>query len=82
MEADVFSALRPSKEADISKAGTARLRLLGTDGCGMHWILIVNGLERGNVWMAGGEGVTATVPKRDFLTWYENWLTGVDNWFA
>ena len=55
---------------------------LGTDGCGMDWILIVNGPERGNVWMVCGEGVLPTVPKRDFLTWYEDWLVGVDNWFA
>ena len=53
---------------------------LGEDGCGMDWVLIVNGAERGNVWMVSGVGVAPTVPKRDFLTWYENWLDGVTNW--
>jgi len=55
---------------------------LGTDGCGMDWVLIVTGQERGNVWMVCGEGVVPTSPKRDFLTWYEDWLDGRSDWFA
>jgi hypothetical protein len=30
--------------------------VLGTDGCGMYWHLIVTGLHRGHVWNIGGEG--------------------------
>ncbi|MFD0367580.1 SMI1/KNR4 family protein [Streptomyces sp. NPDC059071] len=30
--------------------------LLGTDGCGMYWHLIVTGSQRGQVWQIAGEG--------------------------
>ena len=55
---------------------------LGTDGCAQYWLLIVNGPERGNVWMLADVGVTPTVPKRDFLQWFEDWLDGVKEWWA
>ena len=55
---------------------------VGEDGCGMEWHLIVTGAERGNVWMICGEGVTPQNPRRDFLTWYEDWLDGVKNWLV
>jgi hypothetical protein len=72
---------------DVSEEGTEeQVRhgsiFLGEDGCGMDWHLIVTGAERGNVWMICGEGVVPTLPKRDFLTWYEDWLDGVKNWFV
>src|SRR5688572_2766418 len=47
---------------------------LGEDGCGMDWHLILSGRERGHVWMLYGGGCSPTVPKRDFLRWYEDWL--------
>lgn len=55
---------------------------IGNDGCGAYWHLIVSGPERGNVWMIAGEGVTPACPKRDFLTWYEDWLDGKDSFYA
>jgi hypothetical protein len=55
--------------------------VLGNDGCGMYWHLIVTGSERGKVWQFTGEGITPTVPKRDFLRWYEDWLDGVTDWW-
>jgi hypothetical protein len=30
--------------------------LLGTDGCGMYWHLIVTGPQRGHIWQVAGEG--------------------------
>jgi len=54
---------------------------LGTDGCGMDWVLIVTGPDRGNIWFRCGEGITPTSPKRDFLRWFEDWLDGVRNWW-
>jgi hypothetical protein len=54
----------------------------GNDGCGMYWFVIVTGPERGNVWMICGEGIQPTIPKRDFLQWYEDWLDGVEDWWA
>jgi hypothetical protein len=55
---------------------------LGNDGCGMYWHLIVTGPDRGRVWQLTGEGIAPTMPKRNFLEWYEDWLDGVDNWWA
>jgi hypothetical protein len=54
---------------------------LGTDGCGQEWHLIVTGPERGNIWLICGEGIAPTRPRRDFLTWYTDWLDGVENWW-
>jgi hypothetical protein len=55
---------------------------LGTDGCGMDWVIVVTGPARGQVWQVCGEGVVPTEPRRDFLTWYADWLDGVDDWFG
>jgi hypothetical protein len=55
---------------------------IGNDGCGAYWHLIITGPERGNVWMISGEGVQPACPKRDFLTWYEDWLDGKDSFYA
>lgn len=56
--------------------------VLGTDGCGMYWVLIVTGPERGNVWFESGEGVAPCRPSRDFLSWYEFWLACGKDWWA
>ena len=45
-------------------------------GCGMEWRLIVTGPERGNMWFFADVGICPTVPRRDFLAWYEAWLDG------
>jgi SMI1/KNR4 family protein SUKH-1 len=54
---------------------------LGDDGCGQYWFLVVSGRERGNVWMLSDVGIAPTVPKRDFLRWYEDWLDGNRAWW-
>lgn len=56
--------------------------LLGTDGCGMYWHLIVKGPERGIPWMICGEGIQPVCPKRNFLQWYEDWLDGLDHFYG
>ena len=53
---------------------------LGTDGCGMDWILVVVGAERGHVWQRTGAGASPGRPRRDFLDWYEYWLDSGDDW--
>jgi hypothetical protein len=76
------------KAHDWSDEGRAKLAqvergniCLGNDGCGAYWHLIVVGPERGNVWLFCGEGIQPTVPRRNFLCWYEDWLDGVRNWW-
>jgi hypothetical protein len=54
---------------------------LGTEGCGEDWILIVTGRERGNIWNRVDVGAISCAPKRDFLSWYEYWLDGNDDWW-
>lgn len=36
--------------------------VLGTDGCGMYWHLIVTGPHRGHIWNISGEGAALLVP--------------------
>jgi hypothetical protein len=55
---------------------------IGNEGCGMYWHLIITGAERGNVWMITDEGIQPACPKRDFVTWYEDWLDGKDSFYA
>lgn len=54
---------------------------LGTDGCGIDWMLIVSGKERGQIWQFTDVGIQPCAPKRDFLSWYEYWLDGKTDWW-
>lgn len=56
--------------------------LLGTDGCGMDWRLIVTGPDRGIPWMISGEGIQPVCPKRTFLQCNEDWLDGLDSFYG
>ncbi|MGX4734567.1 SMI1/KNR4 family protein [Kitasatospora griseola] len=61
--------------------------VLGTDGCGMYWHLVVTGEHRGHIWLVTGEGAspfgdafggTTAVP--GFAGWVAHWAAGKD-WF-
>lgn len=54
---------------------------LGTDGCGMDWMLIVSGKERGQIWQFTDVGIQPCAPKRVFFSWYEYWLDGHNDWW-
>jgi hypothetical protein len=54
---------------------------LGTDGCSHDWILIVTGSERGKIWDRADVGAQPCAPERDFLSWYEYWLDGHEDWW-
>jgi hypothetical protein len=61
--------------------------VLGTDGCGMYWHLIVTGLHRGHVWLICGEGAQPfgaefgyTTARSGFGGWVRHWVEGKD-WF-
>jgi len=47
---------------------------LGTDGCGLLWVLVVAGPARGEVWSVSGEGAGPHEPRAGFLGWYAEWL--------
>lgn len=70
------------EEYDEAKRETAQFGNLnlGHDGCGMYWLLIVTGHERGKVWCYTDVGICPQQPQRDFLQWVEAWLDGVWWW--
>ncbi|MFD3584460.1 SMI1/KNR4 family protein [Streptomyces sp. NPDC058683] len=60
---------------------------LGTDGCGMHWHLVVNGAHRGHIWLITGEGAMPfgaefgfTTAEPGFTGWVRHWTAGKE-WF-
>ncbi|MFG1998040.1 SMI1/KNR4 family protein [Spirillospora sp. NPDC048911] len=61
--------------------------VLGTDGCGMDWHLIVTGRHRGHVWNISGEGAAPfgtefgyTTGSPGFAGWVAHWAAGKP-WF-
>ncbi|MFE6828526.1 SMI1/KNR4 family protein [Streptomyces sp. NPDC057690] len=61
--------------------------VLGTDGCGMNWHLVVTGPQRGRIWMVTDEsampfdaesGRTTCAP--GFAAWVAHWAAG-KQWF-
>ncbi|QNE79042.1 SMI1/KNR4 family protein [Streptomyces finlayi] len=61
--------------------------VLGTDGCGMNWHLVVTGPHRGHVWNISGEGATPfgaefgfTTGSAGFAGWVEHWAANKP-WF-
>lgn len=64
--------------------------LLGTDGCGMYWHLVVTGPQRGHVWLIDEFGAMpfGTSPGASpmpgtpgFTSWVGHWAAG-RSWFA
>ncbi len=62
---------------------------LGTDGCGMHWVLVVTGSQRGHVWLLSDVGAQPfgrefghTTGDSGFLGWIEHWHSGAEWWNA
>ncbi|WP_432087620.1 SMI1/KNR4 family protein [Streptomyces sp. bgisy095] len=64
--------------------------LLGTDGCGMYWHLVVTGPQRGHVWLIDENGAipfgtrpgTSLMPGTPgFTGWATHWTQG-RSWFA
>jgi hypothetical protein len=46
---------------------------IGSEGCGMDWVLIVTGAQRGKVWSIEDQGAQPCAPGLDFLAWYATW---------
>jgi hypothetical protein len=61
--------------------------VLGTDGCGMDWHLIVAGEHRGHIWNVTGEGAAPfggpfgyTTAQPGFAGWVRHWADGKEWW--
>lgn len=70
----------PEIEARIQELRFGNL-CLGTDGCGIFWLLIVTGRERGQIWWLTDVGAQPLAPRHTFLSWYGYWLGGGSDWF-
>ena len=56
--------------------------ILGTDGCGQYWALVVRGPDSGKIWMLTDVGIQPTIPRMTFTEWYEAWLDGKKDWWG
>ncbi|MGW4462776.1 SMI1/KNR4 family protein [Micromonospora sp. NPDC004704] len=80
---------RPSEEVEplLEPVFNDGSIVLGTDGCGMYWHLIVSGPHRGHIWNISGEGATPfdagfghTTADPGFMGWVRHW-TANKPWF-
>ncbi|MGW7819371.1 SMI1/KNR4 family protein [Streptomyces puniciscabiei] len=74
-------------DAVIEQVGRDGSLLLGTDGCGMDWHLVVTGPHRGRIWQITGEGAFpfgaesgCTTAGSGFAAWVRHWANGRE-WF-
>ncbi len=51
-------------------------------GDGQTWNLILSGSCAGEMWFFTDVGVQPACPRRDFLSWFEYWLDGGDDYFS
>lgn len=49
---------------------------LGTDGCGLNWVVVVSGPARGQVWILADVGAAPYRAGRPFADWLGDWLAG------
>jgi hypothetical protein len=61
--------------------------LLGDDGCGMYWMLVVTGIHRSHVWNVTDVGAQSfgrsfgyTTAADGLAGWVAHWVTGTD-WY-
>ncbi|MFF2807315.1 SMI1/KNR4 family protein [Streptomyces sp. NPDC058000] len=80
---------RPAAEVDplVDRVVEDGSVVLGTDGCGMNWHLVITGAHRGQVWMISGEGAVPfgaefglTTGDAGFAGWVGHWAAD-EEWF-
>lgn len=80
---------RPAEEIDhlLGPVFDHGSLVLGTEGCGMYWHLVVTGPHRGHVWLITGEGAVPfgapfafTTADPGFTGWTRHWTEG-RSWF-
>ncbi|GAA3716440.1 hypothetical protein GCM10022224_097540 [Nonomuraea antimicrobica] len=75
---------RPDEEIDplLEQVFDHGSIVLGTDGCGMYWHLIVSGPHRGHVWQINGEGAAPFGAEFGFSTGEAGFAGWVKHWAA
>ncbi|MFE2726015.1 SMI1/KNR4 family protein [Kitasatospora sp. NPDC059327] len=80
---------RPEEEVDalLERVFQHGSIVLGTDGCGMYWHLVVSGPGRGEVWLITGEGAVphgtadgGSAGEPGFAGWVGRWAAGLPWW--
>jgi hypothetical protein len=74
------------EDGDTSAEGTFEqvycgVLILGTDGCGQYWALVVNGPDFGKIWLLADVGIAPVLPRITFLEWYAPWIQGKSDWW-
>lgn len=64
----------------FDKVGSGNIELINV-GDSQSWNIIITGGERGQMWFFTDVGIQPCAPKRSFLSWFEHWLDGNDNYF-
>ncbi len=64
----------------FDKVGSGNIELIDI-GDSQSWNIIITGEERGKMWFFTDVGIQPCAPKRNFLSWFEYWLDGNDNYF-
>jgi len=64
--------------ADVAKGNIELIDI----GCAQTWNIIIAGQEYGQMWFFVDVGIHPCVPRRGFLSWYEHWLDGNDDYFS
>lgn len=68
-------------KALLDKVGNGNISLIDIGDC-QSWNIIVTGEERGHMWFFTDVGIQPCAPNRSFLSWFEYWLDGNDNYFG
>lgn len=64
----------------IDKVDKGNIQLIDV-GDGQSWNIIITGNERGQMWFFTDIGIQPCAPRRDFLSWFEYWIDGNDDYF-
>lgn len=64
----------------LDKVGSGNIELIDI-GDSQSWNIIITGEERGQMWFFTDVGIQPCAPKRSFLSWFEYWLGGNDDYF-
>lgn len=78
----------PEKQERYRRAARQGVLELGSEGCGIDWLLVLTGPQRGRVWLRTSEGVLPCPGQLTFLPWLElllgrqraAWRTLLETW--